>query len=55
MLKKYLIKRYIGHPKILKEVEKDTMGYVSGIVYGKDFYDRTVKLILSLHYYLRDT
>jgi len=47
VLKKYLIKKYINQPKIIKQVEKDVMGFVMSVVYGEDLYDRTIKLILD--------
>ena len=47
VLKKYLIKKYINQPGIIKEVEKDVIGYVMGVVYGDELYDRTIKLILD--------
>ena len=47
VLKKYLIKKYINQPKIIKQIEKDVMEYVYVIVKGQDLYDRTIKLILD--------
>ena len=47
VLKKFLTKKYENKPIILKQIEDDVMGYVSGVVKRQDFYDRILNMIVE--------